>query len=273
MAWIESHQELREHPKMNQLRGSMGWSVDEAIGKLHRFWWWCVDYAPNGDLRKYNDSVLGGSVGLNGSDCSKFVEAMVEARWLDREPYFRVHDWWNYIGRFLKIKFKDYPDKWQSVQRLYTEVVTAPVTGPLTPPANRTTNQPTKPNQPTTPTSAGAWASGEFVLLPEATKEQIEEIYQAYPKRVEKPIAFEEIRKALTRTAFSTILAATKGYAAATAQWAESEQKFIPKPADWFSKGRYLDDPAAWQRAGSSPTPQAPKIRILSMPKQSGGTQ
>ena len=99
----------------------MGWDLDTTIGKLHRFWWWCLDFAPDGDLRKFNDGVLAGSVGLATSDGSKFVEAMVEACWLDRKPYFRVHDWWDYVGTFLKIKFKNYPLKWQAVKNAYAE--------------------------------------------------------------------------------------------------------------------------------------------------------
>lgn len=122
MAWIKSHQELERHPKTLDLMSAMGWDIDTTIGKLHRFWWWCVDYAPDGDLRKHNDARIGGSVGLNGEDAAKFTKVMVESCWIDRDPYFRVHDWWDHAGSFLQVKFKHTPNLWREIQALY-EVV------------------------------------------------------------------------------------------------------------------------------------------------------
>lgn len=149
MSWIESHQALERHPKTLKLTTEMGWSVDTAIGKLHRFWWWCVDYAENGDLSKYNDQVIGGGVGLTGEDSKKFVDAMITAAWIDRSPYLRVHDWWTYIGRFLQVKYKNYPEKWMEIKALYNN-------GKKNSPKNRfkggfkpkLPNQPNQPNQP-----------------------------------------------------------------------------------------------------------------------------
>jgi len=125
MAWIESHQELERHPKTLRLMVLMGWGLDETIGKLHRFWWWCVDYAQDGDLRKYNDALIGSVVGLNSDDAKRFVEAMVNcggesaSGFIDRLPYFRVHDWWDRIGMFLQIKYKHQPERWQTIKNLY----------------------------------------------------------------------------------------------------------------------------------------------------------
>lgn len=146
MAWIESHQAIERHPKTLHLMGLMGWDTDTAIAKLHRFWWWCVDYAEDGDLRKYNDATIGAAVGLNGDQAKAFVTSMVEARWLDREPYFRVHDWWQYIGKFLRIKYKS-PEgaaKWQVVRDAYDNNPpnNSPSGGCK---ARNLTNQPTNP--------------------------------------------------------------------------------------------------------------------------------
>jgi hypothetical protein len=51
LAWIESHQTLEKHPKTLDLMNATGWDLDTCLGKLHRFWYWCVDYAEDGDLR------------------------------------------------------------------------------------------------------------------------------------------------------------------------------------------------------------------------------
>lgn len=170
MAWIESHQELERHPKTLDLINLMGWDLDTTIGKLHRFWWWCVDYAEDGDLRKHNDNRLSAAVGVLPSDSKRFIEAMVQSGWIDREPYFRVHEWWEYIGEFLKAKYKNYPEKWQCVRDLYSEENKTP---PKTPP---------KP------------------LLPNLTKpNHIAKAGTKQPVSVEKPVESEQVKKALEK--------------------------------------------------------------------------
>lgn len=99
----------------------MHWDIDISIGKIHRFWWWCVDYAEDGDLRRHNDMRIGNAVGLNGEHSQLFVESMCKAGFIDREPYFRVHDWWDYFGKFLQVKYKHSPEKWQKIKDLYDE--------------------------------------------------------------------------------------------------------------------------------------------------------
>lgn len=142
MAWIEAHQSLENHPKTKKLSRLMGWDLDVTLGKLFRFWWWCVDYCEDGDLSKLNDDDIGDAVGLAGEDATKFVEAMVESCWIDRAPYFRVHDWWDYIGLFLQRKYGNKkPEKWRRVKELYSGCTSS--VQQLAQP-----NQPNQPNQP-----------------------------------------------------------------------------------------------------------------------------
>ena len=133
----------------------MEWDLDTTLGKLHRFWWWCVDYAENGDLRKHNDDRLGAASGvLPGQPSKRFVAAMVAACWLDRKPYFRVHDWWDYFGMFLQRKYSDQREKWESVRLLYSnktgtvQLLSPPTNQPKPTQTNQPTNQPTKNNLP-----------------------------------------------------------------------------------------------------------------------------
>jgi hypothetical protein len=119
MSWIESHDSLYQHPKLEALSAAMGWDIDLTFGKVHRFWHWCSKYAECGDLRKFSDQQLGRSVGLVDESASKFVKEMKINGWLDRKPYFRVHDWWDYIGPWLRSKYKRSPEKWQAVRSAY----------------------------------------------------------------------------------------------------------------------------------------------------------
>lgn len=130
MAWIESHQTLERHPKTLNLASQMQWELDTAIGKLHRFWWWCVDYVPDGDLRRFTDAQLALAVGVDLARAKAFVDAMINcggisadgkplSGFIERQPYFRVHDWWDYFGTFLQIKYKRTPERWQKIKSLY----------------------------------------------------------------------------------------------------------------------------------------------------------
>lgn len=169
MAWIEAHQKLKDDPKMLLVADAMGWDDDQCIGKLFRFWWWCVDHAPNGDLRQFNDGIIARQVGLNPEQGRRFIDAMTTKvggqSFIERDPYFRVSNWWKFIGRFLKIKYKDVPEKWKAVQDAYTgeelpDVVTTGVTDPVTDPATRTTNLTNLTNQPNTPQPPEGEVSG-----------------------------------------------------------------------------------------------------------------
>jgi len=119
MAWIESHQQILDHPKTRRLMKLMEWDVDTAIGKLHRLWWWCISYASDGDLSLYTLQDLGDAVGLSGDEAKKFIAAMIQSRWLDAEPYLRIHDWWDYAGPLLRVKYRRHPGSWRRIMLLY----------------------------------------------------------------------------------------------------------------------------------------------------------
>lgn len=96
MAWIESHQELDEHPKLFHLASLSGLSRDTCIGRLHRLWWWCLKFAEDGDLSRYQ------SVQIPAIETDVFREHLRTARWLDGEL---IHDWIEYAGTFLIKKY------------------------------------------------------------------------------------------------------------------------------------------------------------------------
>lgn len=114
MAWIESHQELERHPKTLKLMSLTGGTLDDTLGKLHRFWWWCLAYAEDGDLRKYDLKIISSYLNIDS-------EKLVEAGWIDITPYLRVHDWLKYVHRFLYSKYKNYTEKIRRIERMYKD--------------------------------------------------------------------------------------------------------------------------------------------------------
>lgn len=162
MAWIESHDGLEDHPKLLSLADEMGWSRFEASGRLHVFWKWCLKFAITGDLHKFNDSVLGHSVGLNGDEAKRFVKAMTaeQSCWIDRgqgpngESIFRVHDWPEFTRYYIKDSlFRRKPTLWAEVLAIYAvplvreQSVNSPRTvGHTYLPTYLPTNQPSLPS-------------------------------------------------------------------------------------------------------------------------------
>src|SRR5690606_34760670 len=102
MAWIESHQELRHHPKTKRLARRLGISVPAAIGHLHCLWWWALDYAPDGDISDYDAEDIADAAMWDG-DPQEFLSALIEcgpgagAGFIERDEHgMRLHDWDDY---------------------------------------------------------------------------------------------------------------------------------------------------------------------------------
>jgi hypothetical protein len=96
VAWIESHQDLANHPKLFRLAELSKLSVDVCIGRLHRLWWWCLTYAEDGNLTRFT------SAQIPPIAEDQFRDHLRTAGWLDGEL---IHDWIEYAGRFLTKKY------------------------------------------------------------------------------------------------------------------------------------------------------------------------
>lgn len=73
-----------------------------------------------------------------------------------------------------------------------------------------------------------------------------EEIYDAYPKKAERPDAIKGIEIALKVVSFDSLLAAVQEYAKAVSGWPADELQFVPSCGRWMKKERWLDDRTTW---------------------------
>lgn len=104
--WIESHQELGQHPKVKRMAQLLGISRVTAVGHLHYLWWWAVDFAPNGSLERYNAEDIAEAAHWEG-DAQAFWDALVAARFVDvGKRMRRLHDWREYSGGLLEKREK-----------------------------------------------------------------------------------------------------------------------------------------------------------------------
>lgn len=149
--WIESHQSLRNHPKVIKAARLAGISRVEMIGRLHYFWWWAMDYAPNGDITKYDDDDIESAIDWQG-ERGVFVKALIDCGNNGRPGLIDVtenncryiHDWFTYAGKLIEQREKDAERK----RRVRQTSIGLPSDGGKT--AVVPTNQPTNlTNQPT----------------------------------------------------------------------------------------------------------------------------
>ena len=106
MAWIESHQQMKDHPKTKRLAKLLGISIPTAIGHMHCLWYWALEYAQDGNLTDFTPDEIA-EAALWGGSAQAFVDALIGcgvgggAGFLDGDP-LRVHDWYDYAGKLLE---------------------------------------------------------------------------------------------------------------------------------------------------------------------------
>lgn len=107
MAWLEAHQELRDHPKTKRAARMLGIGQPQMIGHLLCLWWWCLDYADDGDLTGFDNADISDAAGWEGEP-DDFVHALIHcgprghAGFLDNGgDGLHVNDWAEYGGKYV----------------------------------------------------------------------------------------------------------------------------------------------------------------------------
>jgi hypothetical protein len=103
LAWIESHQTLRDHPKTLKLARLLRVNRAAVIGHLQCLWWWAMDYAHDGDLSRHDELDI--AIGADWEGCpSALIDALVTVGFLDRDVdgTLVIHDWHDYAGKLIE---------------------------------------------------------------------------------------------------------------------------------------------------------------------------
>lgn len=173
MAWIESHQSLWRHPKTQRAARLAGVGLHEIIGLLHCLWWWCLDYAEDGNLARYEKEDVEAAVGWLGEP-GKLYDAFVAAAFIDLDD--QVHDWQGYAGRLLE-KRADARKRAQASRERNAHAARSVHPYNQHQPTN--TNQPTNQPKPTPTTRTRKNASAEEMVVVEgATLSLLPELWQ-----------------------------------------------------------------------------------------------
>lgn len=143
MAWIESHQALRSHPKTLKAARALGIRPVYLMGHLHALWHWALDLADDGNLSKFDSTDIALGADWDG-DPDEFVDALVGCGFGDgpgflarNAPYGHpddgllgalvLHDWWDYAGKLVSRRIRDRERKAKA--RTESEGVPADISG------------------------------------------------------------------------------------------------------------------------------------------------
>ena len=102
MAWIQVHQQLKDHRKLLAAADELEIEPAHMLGLLISFWLWALDNTPSGSLAGISDRMIARAAQWNGEP-GKFVEAMAHAGLLDVESdgNMQLHDWYEYTGKLI----------------------------------------------------------------------------------------------------------------------------------------------------------------------------
>lgn len=257
MAWIESHQEVGRHPKTKKLARLLGISLPAAVGHLHYFWWWALDFAQDGLLDKFDHYDLADAMQWDG-DPDLLVESLISSGYIDdTEDGLVIHDWGEYAGKLLERRAKD-----RARKRAAAEAAGVPQSFRRnsdgkgketegTPSGSFVTNQPTitNHNQPTNSNRTNQ-PTGEAQALQE---ERFAEFWRAYPKKVGKAACLKIWKKLKpTKELHACILSALEEQKHSE-QWRKQGGQYIPNPSTWLNQGRWDDEPTEVSEAQTTP--------------------
>ena len=194
MAWLESHQGIERHPKTMKLSLIMGWDLDQTIGKLHRFWWWCLDFAPDGNVSRHSADMAALSVGIPPELGEKFISAMYKSEFLDKtsKNQFLIHDWLEYAGRYLRdTKFRRNPEKLKEIIALYATIVSRQSADKKPTKSRKSAESqpylPNLPNLPNIPKNKDGAKVSAFVL-PDWIDSEVWKAFEEMRSKIKKPM-------------------------------------------------------------------------------------
>jgi len=109
--WIKLHAAVFVHPKTRRMAKRLGVSPAAVVGHLASLWCWALEYAPDGDLTRFDSEELEVAAGWEGPE-DAFIAAAVTVGYLDRiedgeHVETHIHDWAEWGGSIVERKTRE----------------------------------------------------------------------------------------------------------------------------------------------------------------------
>lgn len=228
---------------------------------------WAYQYAPAGDIGKFEDQDIEEGLGWEG-ETGGAVAALVEARFVEPHETHRlvIHDWRDHADDATHMKLarsgeliwcgtlpklsrlsKSERDAIIAIFKAKNGVTHNKRTACVSKTHNKRTALPSPPLPPPPIPSPPL----DTPQPPEGGESAFDRFWEAYPRRIGKDAALRAWSKAVKRTDPEEIVAAAVEFAASPAA---EDLEFVKHPGTWLNAGCWLDDRAEWQRRkGSKP--------------------
>ena len=254
MAWIQVHQQLKDHRKLLAAADELEIEPAHMLGVLISFWLWALDNTPSGSLAGISNRMIARAAQWNDSP-DTLVDAMTNAGLLDQEAdgSLTIHDWYEYTGKLIDQREAE---KNRSRRRRAAAAEAASDQQTI---AGQTEGRPpddqkktggrvdqTIPDQSrvdqTIPTEGDLPPNPPTAKESDVQERRFAEFWQIYPKKVGKKAALT-LWKRLKPNAdlFERILQAVTA-AKDSDQWRREGGRFVPNPATWLNQGRWDDE-------------------------------
>lgn len=254
MAWIQVHQQLKDHRKLLAAADELEIEPAHMLGLLISFWLWALDNAPSGSLEGISSRMIARAAQWSGNP-DELVSALKSAELLDEEPdgKLEIHDWYEYTGKLIDQREAE---KNRSRRRRAAAAAAPPSKSQTT--AGQTEDAPqdnqkktagrvdqSKPDQ-SKPDQGDQPPNPQTEAKADAQARRFAEFWKAYPKKVGKKAAEKSWQKLKPDAElFERIMQAVTA-AKSSDQWNRENGRFIPNPSTWINQGRWDDElPAA----------------------------
>lgn len=183
-------------------------------------WWWCMDYAMDGDLSKYSKQTLADAAGWRG-DADVFATAMLSAGFLDADAKkLSIHDWLDFCGDIIHKRLRRKDEKRQKSADIVRQILPLSAKVPPTVP-NRTVPNLTKDN-----------------TAPKSSFFDFESFWAKYPRRLGKKSALRHFTASVKTTEdWMDIQKALVNFTEHMRKENRAEE-FILQGATWFNNWR-----------------------------------
>ena len=251
MAWIQIHQQLKDHRKLFDAADELEISPPHMMGLLISFWLWALDNAPTGKLNGITHRMIARAAQYDG-DAEKLAAALIRAGWLDEneDGDLEIHDWYEYAGKLIDQRKAE---KERSQRRRDAAAAAA---------GEGTDDQQTASGQPKSsrkraagrvdqsrpdnsrddtapPSPSGEGADGG---KKDAIEVRFAEFWSAYPKKVAKQNALKAWKRLRPDAELHEKIMRAVNAQKRSEQWRRDNGRFIPNPATWLNGGQWDDE-------------------------------
>lgn len=271
MAWIQVHQQLKDHRKLLAAADELEIEPAHMLGLLISFWLWALDNTPSGSLDGISNRMIARAAQWNGAP-DAFVDAMANAGLLDAGgDILEIHDWYEYTGKLIDQREAE---KNRSRRRRAAAASAAddlPATagqtedkaesdrGKAAGRVKQSTPHQSTPKQ-STPTKGDPPPAPPTESKPDAQERRFAEFWQQYPKKIGKKAAQASWKRLKPDMALFELIMQAIAAAKASEQWNRESGRFIPNPSTWLNQGRWDDELPA---SGTTFTPPTGKVNTM----------